>query len=158
MILVTFVSIHFVIICDVLLWHTYETHPALSLKSGCDSRPLGFGAVDHWSLLSSCSTRPSGGTPDSPVWSDIVDCLLTFDGQTVPQSTVGEVDHCFVGSPDSPVVHRTIRWTLVDERWENPRTASSRGAQPGHQILYAPNFVEFSQVFFFVCLCWTICT
>jgi hypothetical protein len=32
----TFISIHFVIICDVLLWRTYETHPALSLKSGCD--------------------------------------------------------------------------------------------------------------------------
>jgi hypothetical protein len=36
MILVTFISIHFVIICDVLLWRTYETHPALSLKFGCD--------------------------------------------------------------------------------------------------------------------------
>jgi hypothetical protein len=39
MILVTFISIHFVIICDVLLWRTYETHPALSLKFGCD-KPL----------------------------------------------------------------------------------------------------------------------
>jgi hypothetical protein len=37
MIFVTFISIHFVIICDVLLWHTYETHPDLSLKSGCDN-------------------------------------------------------------------------------------------------------------------------
>jgi hypothetical protein len=37
MILVTFISINFVIICDVLLWHTYETHPALSLKSRCDT-------------------------------------------------------------------------------------------------------------------------
>jgi hypothetical protein len=36
MIFVTFISIHFVIICVVLLWRTYETHPALSLKSGCD--------------------------------------------------------------------------------------------------------------------------
>jgi hypothetical protein len=40
MILVTFISIHFVIICDVLLWRTYETHPALSLKSGCDIEHL----------------------------------------------------------------------------------------------------------------------
>jgi hypothetical protein len=39
MILVTFISIHFVIICDVLLWRTYETHLALSLKSGCDKLP-----------------------------------------------------------------------------------------------------------------------
>jgi hypothetical protein len=37
MILVTFISIHFVIICDVLLWRTYEMYPALSLKSGCDT-------------------------------------------------------------------------------------------------------------------------
>jgi hypothetical protein len=37
MIFVTFISIHFVIICVVLLWRTYETHPALSLKSGCDN-------------------------------------------------------------------------------------------------------------------------
>jgi hypothetical protein len=33
---VTFISIHLVIICVVLLWRTYETHLALSLKSGCD--------------------------------------------------------------------------------------------------------------------------
>jgi hypothetical protein len=39
MIFVTFISIHFVIICVVLLWRTYETHPALSLKSGCDRQP-----------------------------------------------------------------------------------------------------------------------
>jgi hypothetical protein len=37
MILVTFISIHFVIICDVLLCRTYETYPTLSLKSGCDT-------------------------------------------------------------------------------------------------------------------------
>jgi hypothetical protein len=36
MIFVTFISIHFVIICIVLLLRTYGTHPALSLKSGCD--------------------------------------------------------------------------------------------------------------------------
>jgi hypothetical protein len=36
MIFITFISIHFVIICDVLPWRTYETHPALSFKSGYD--------------------------------------------------------------------------------------------------------------------------
>jgi hypothetical protein len=36
MIYVTFISIYFIIICDVLLWRTYEMHPALPLKSGCD--------------------------------------------------------------------------------------------------------------------------
>jgi hypothetical protein len=42
MILVTFISIHFVILCDVLLWCTYETHPTLSLKSGVTAAFLGF--------------------------------------------------------------------------------------------------------------------
>jgi hypothetical protein len=31
------------------------------------AQPLGFGAVDRWSALSSCCTRQSGATPDSPV-------------------------------------------------------------------------------------------
>jgi hypothetical protein len=34
------------------------------------ARPLGFGAVDRWSALSSCCTGQSGATPDSPVTSD----------------------------------------------------------------------------------------
>jgi hypothetical protein len=32
----TFISMHSIIICVVLPWRTYERHPALSLKSGCD--------------------------------------------------------------------------------------------------------------------------
>jgi hypothetical protein len=34
--IVTFISIHYVIIYVLLLWRTYEMHPTLSLKSGCD--------------------------------------------------------------------------------------------------------------------------
>jgi hypothetical protein len=34
---VTFISIHLVIICVILLWRTYETHLTLPLKSGCDN-------------------------------------------------------------------------------------------------------------------------
>jgi hypothetical protein len=33
----TFISIHSVIICEVLPWRIYETHPTLSFKSGCDT-------------------------------------------------------------------------------------------------------------------------
>jgi hypothetical protein len=36
MIFVIFIYIHFFIICDVLLWRTYETHLTLSLKFRCD--------------------------------------------------------------------------------------------------------------------------
>jgi hypothetical protein len=35
---VTFISIHLVIICVVLLWRTYETHLGLPLKSESDTR------------------------------------------------------------------------------------------------------------------------
>jgi hypothetical protein len=34
---VTFISIHSIIICVVLLWRIYEMHPTLSLKSRCDT-------------------------------------------------------------------------------------------------------------------------
>jgi hypothetical protein len=37
MIFMTFISMHSIIICVVLTWCTYETHPTLSLKSGCDT-------------------------------------------------------------------------------------------------------------------------
>jgi hypothetical protein len=50
MLFVTFISIHFVIICVVLLWRTYETHPTLSLKSVCDRSGI-RGNVD-------CRTKP----------------------------------------------------------------------------------------------------
>jgi hypothetical protein len=40
LIFVAFISIHFVIICDVLSWRTYETHSALFFKSGSDSPAL----------------------------------------------------------------------------------------------------------------------
>jgi hypothetical protein len=33
---VTFISIHLVVVCVVLLWRTYETHLGLPLKSRCD--------------------------------------------------------------------------------------------------------------------------
>jgi hypothetical protein len=36
MIFMTFISMHSVLICVVLPWRTYEMHPTLSLKSGCD--------------------------------------------------------------------------------------------------------------------------
>jgi hypothetical protein len=47
-----------------LLWHMYETHPALSVKTGCDSSaPNCFPRV-------ACSPRASLGTGHSPVLPD----------------------------------------------------------------------------------------
>jgi hypothetical protein len=36
MIFMTFISMHYVIMCVVLPWRTYEMHPDLLFKSGCD--------------------------------------------------------------------------------------------------------------------------
>jgi hypothetical protein len=58
MILVTFISIHFVVICDVLLWRTYETHSALSLKPGCDKGTAAHASEDD----STEATRPRSMT------------------------------------------------------------------------------------------------
>jgi hypothetical protein len=51
---------------------TSDCHCSLS-----GARPLGFGAVHRLSALSSCCTRQSSATPDSPVTSDF--CALTSD-------------------------------------------------------------------------------
>jgi hypothetical protein len=51
---VTFISLHFVIICVVLLWRTYVTHPALSLKSLCDTRSVSPTAPPHLPCVMTC--------------------------------------------------------------------------------------------------------
>jgi hypothetical protein len=62
----TFISIHFVIIYDVLLWRTYETRPALSLKSGCDRR-ANFGAREcNGACSGDNSGAPTAGTALAP--------------------------------------------------------------------------------------------
>jgi hypothetical protein len=66
MIFMTFISIHFVIICDDLPWRTYKTNPALSFKSGCDtlshhllSRTMHFTMEDPPSIVRRKSILPN---------------------------------------------------------------------------------------------------
>jgi hypothetical protein len=58
MIFVTFISIHFVIICVVLLWRTYEMYPTLSLKYGCDSSRLPITRGSPGPIVPSGSATP----------------------------------------------------------------------------------------------------
>jgi hypothetical protein len=77
------------------------------------SWPLGFGAVDRWSHLSSYCIGQSGGTPDSPVRPIVADCLLTSDASNYGHSRAVDrwakqtIGRCLTGqsggSPDSPV-------------------------------------------------------
>jgi hypothetical protein len=66
-------------------------------------QPLGFGADRPLEPLSSCCTRQSGATPDSPVPSDF--CALTSDLHCSSwQVTVG------AQGAVARLVHRTVRW------------------------------------------------
>ena len=72
-----------------------------SLSGACHvSRPLGFGAVDHWSPLSSCCTGQSGAFWLSALTSDFhcspftVDCWAGY--------------RCSVGSLDIYGAHQTV--------------------------------------------------
>jgi hypothetical protein len=90
-----------------------------SLSGACHvSRPLGFGAVDRWSLLSfaTCRRRLS---------SDFWRCRLRAQSRSLP----------LVELIVAPRAHRTVRWFLVNEHRENLRAANLRSAQPGHQTL-----------------------
>jgi hypothetical protein len=116
-----------------------------SLYSECHiSRPLGFGAVDYRSILSSCGTGQSGA-----FW--LCRLALTSDSQIVLQSTIGEVDRCSVGSPDSPMNYSR----LTMRKPKSGQFVRCFGLGTGqclvrhwlHQYLYAPNFVEFLNSF-----------
>jgi hypothetical protein len=62
-------------------------------------------SANHWGLeLLTIEDFCPFDAPDSPVRSDIANCLLTSNGQTAAQSTVGKVDYCSVVSQDSPVI------------------------------------------------------
>jgi hypothetical protein len=76
------------------------------------AHPLVFGAVDRWSVLSSCCTGQSGATPDSPMTSDF--CALT-PVVALFISNISAVDRwragsrCSAGSSDSPVNYSGAR-------------------------------------------------
>jgi hypothetical protein len=137
-----------------------------SLSGKCHvSRSLGFGVVDCWSLLSSCGTGQSGA-----FWL----CRLTYAFCSGDCDAVGAVDR-WAKLTVASLSHRTVRW-IIAERTEKTRERLVREVLDQgtrqclvhtgqcsvrhwlHQFLYAPNFVEFLQVFFFVCLWWTLCT
>jgi hypothetical protein len=122
-----------------------------SLSSECYvSRPLGFGAVDRWSLLSSCGTRQSGA-----FWLCSSEFWLLHRNQC--SRPLGEVDCCSVGSPDSLVnFSGCALWRPESDQFARCLGLSTEQCLVRHwlhQFLYAPNFVESFQAFFFVYLC-----
>jgi hypothetical protein len=141
--------------------------------------PVRAKSTDHWVLerLTIEVVYPFDA-PDSLVAHQTVRCdlssqtvfwLLTLQtARIVAQLTVGWSWLLHVVSPFSPVAHQTVRWFLVDERWENPRAASSRSdtarapntvrCATGCSKSVCSKLVELSRGHF-LCICiWTICT
>jgi hypothetical protein len=113
-----------------------------SISDACHvSRPLGFGAVVHWSPLSSCGTGQYGGTPYSPMCSDFA--VLTSDLRIVHYlSNIAvdrwaAVDRCSVGSPDMSGAHQTVRWIIAERLSEKPESGQFVGA-----LAWAPDSVR----------------
>jgi hypothetical protein len=133
-----------------------------SLSGECHvSRPLGFGAVHRWSLLSSCSTGQTGVTSRRRLSSDFWYYRLC---------TINTVDR-WAKLIVAPLSHRTVWWLTrqFDEflrmSGEKTRERPVRGGlQPRHWTLSGAHrhrlrqFCLFQpcripQVIFFVCLC-----
>jgi hypothetical protein len=120
------------------------------------------------------------GPPDSPVVHRIapVHCLVRHlapaltSARAVPlltvhcrllQTIVGAVSHCSAGTPDSPVLHQTVRWIIAEWLPENPKLASLelislvhrtvRCARPGQpSVFFAPFYLNPFLDFLLVCV------
>jgi hypothetical protein len=89
------------------------------------------------------ATGQSGGAPDrscslsgapSGAYSDFCACSCTVHCKLL-QTTVGAVSRCFAGTPDSPVLHRTVRWIIAEWLPENPKLVSLRWSTLVHRTL-----------------------
>jgi hypothetical protein len=92
---------------------------------------LGLGAGRPLEALSSCGTGQFGATPNSlvPLWpSALTSDVLLFICQSRPLR-VGS--RCSAGTPDSPVVHRTVRWIIVELHLGNPKPRGLECTAPG---------------------------
>jgi hypothetical protein len=120
-------------------------------------------SADRWGLeLLTVEDFSPFGAPDSPVRYDITDYLPTSNGQTVAQSTVGEIDRCSVGSPDSPVnfsgraVRKLESGQFAECSSQGTRHCPVHTGQSGAPLavasLFAPNLQNCPAVIFFVCV------
>jgi hypothetical protein len=127
-----------------------------SLSGACHvSRPLGFGAVDRWSPLSSCETRQSGAFWLRGSNFLLAHCSLFIWYHSRP---LGAVDRCSVGSPFRPCAHWTVRWFIAERLTEKIESGQFVGAlawAPDHvrcatssTFVIAPNFLEFPNSFY----------
>jgi hypothetical protein len=111
------------------------------------TQPLGFGVESIVVALSSCGTRQSDATPDSPVPSDFValtsvaHCAALFP---LSESTVVHwivvarwLTGQFNGTPDSPVNYSGARLCFLESGWLDPVRSWCTGHCPvAHQTVW----------------------
>jgi hypothetical protein len=95
-------------------------HPVIRVWSW--STVGGFVLMRHWTVW--CYTGQSSDplTFCSNIW------IALFTLQSRP---LGADSRCPAGTPDSPVVHRTVRWIIAELRLRNPKLQSSECTVPG---------------------------
>jgi hypothetical protein len=90
--------------------------------------PLGPGAGRPLEALSSCGTGQSGAhrsvrcPSDPPLWLLPRVLFHTVHCQSRP---LARSSRCSAGTPDSPVLHRTVRWIIAERPPVFPKLASS---------------------------------
>jgi hypothetical protein len=119
---------------------------------------LAFCRVVHWTL-SGADCFPILAQPTVEELEPLAHWTVRCPYQTVgPASRHARIARLTVGSPDSPVHHRTVRWIIVVRRRRIPESSLFTRASVAHRTLSgAPRLLSlgcFSQVFFFFCFPW----
>jgi hypothetical protein len=89
------------------------------------SGPLGFGAVDHWSLCPVAAPDSPVAHQTCPVCSNLLLWLLTVHYSLhclLLQSTVACSGRCSTGSPNISYTHRTVRWIIAKRALGKPES------------------------------------
>jgi hypothetical protein len=121
-----------------------------SLSGACHvSKPLEFGAVDRWSLLSSCCTGQSSASwlRNSNLWLLHYALLLFIAVDRWVQLTVAPLAHRTLSG-----AHRTVRWIIAEQLPKNPESGQFASA-----LAWTPDSVRCATVSTNACLCSKLC-
>jgi hypothetical protein len=95
-------------------------------------RPLSWSTVGGFVLIWHRTVRCRTGQSGAPLTATLTSAVVLFIRQSRP---LRADSRCFAGAPDSPVVHRTVRWIITELRLGNPKVKSSSWFTLVHRTL-----------------------
>jgi hypothetical protein len=93
----------------------HRTGTVHCLVCATSARPLGFGAIDHWNLLSYSCTGHVRCALTSLLWP--LTCTVHFGSRPLALGY-----HCSVGSPNISSAHRTVRRIIAEHALGKPES------------------------------------